>query len=49
MAICELPDGTRCYARSSAPDSVDAVTRGAWVTDPTFLVPAVDGTNELRW
>ena len=49
VAICELPDGTRCYARSTAPDTMDAVARGAWVTDTTHLAPASDGTNELRW
>jgi hypothetical protein len=41
--------GARCYARSSAPDTIDAVARGAWVTDATHLAPASDGTNELRW
>ncbi len=48
VAICGLADGTRCYARSDAADVVTAVIDGAWVGATAVLVPAEDGTNELR-
>ena len=49
VAICELPDGTRCYARTDDPDSIEAVSSGAWVAEKAQLEPATDGTNRLRW
>ena len=48
VAICGLPDGTRCYARSDAAEVVVAVIDGAWVGATAVLLPAEDGTNELR-
>ena len=49
VAICELPDGTRCYASADDPDSIEVVSTGAWVAEKAQLEPAVDGTNRLRW
>jgi len=49
IAICELPEGGRCYARTSDDASMAAVTEGAWVTDKAQLVARDDGTNDLRW
>lgn len=49
VAICELPDGRRCYARSDDERSVTAVTQGAWVTEDAHLCANDDGTNELCW
>jgi acetyl-CoA C-acetyltransferase len=49
VAICELPDGTRCYARSEHPDSIDVVATGAWVDEKAHVAPAEKGRNEIRW
>jgi acetyl-CoA C-acetyltransferase len=49
VAICELADGSRCYARSSSSDTVAAVTEGAWVTQKAEVQARPDGTNDLRW
>jgi acetyl-CoA C-acetyltransferase len=49
VAICELPDGTRCYARSGSADTISAVEAGAWVTDKVYLSAEPDGTNGLHW
>ncbi|MEZ5244161.1 MAG: hypothetical protein R2707_03625 [Acidimicrobiales bacterium] len=49
VAICELPDGTRCYARSDHPDSIDVVATGAWVDEKAHVEPAGEGRNEIRW
>jgi hypothetical protein len=49
VAICELADGSRCYARSTHPDAVDAVERGAWDLDVAHLRPMPDGTTEICW
>lgn len=47
VAICELDDGSRCYATSRADDVVDAVASGAWVGATAKLVH--DGSvNELH-
>ncbi len=48
VAICGLADGTRCYARSDAAEVVAAVVDGDWVGATAVLLPAEDGTNELR-
>jgi acetyl-CoA C-acetyltransferase len=47
LAICGLPDGHRCYARSEHPDVIDAVERGAWIEAPALVTARSDGTNEL--
>jgi acetyl-CoA C-acetyltransferase len=49
VAICELPEGVRCYAKSSDPDAIEVVTSGAWVDLTATLTPGADHTNELRW
>jgi acetyl-CoA C-acetyltransferase len=49
VAICELPDGTRCYAHSPHADSIDAVLDGSWVDRKADLRDNGDGTNDLRW
>ncbi|MEQ8840328.1 MAG: hypothetical protein RIB98_05070 [Acidimicrobiales bacterium] len=49
VAICELDDGTRCYARSDDADAIEVVTTAAWVAAKAQVVPAGDGTNEIRW
>lgn len=49
VAICELPDGTRSYARSAHDDSIAAVLDGTWTDHKAHLSDRGDGTNELRW
>ena len=49
VAICELADGSRCYARTADTDAIEAVASGAWARDKAQLRPSADGTNELRW
>jgi acetyl-CoA C-acetyltransferase len=49
VAICELPDGSRCYARSADPGSIGAVTSGAWVTGSARLTRGPLDTNEVHW
>lgn len=49
VAICELPDGTRSYARSTHADSINAVLDGTWATNKAQLFDRGDGTNDLHW
>ncbi len=49
VAICELSDGTRCYARSTHDDSIAAVLDGTWATHKAQLSDQGDGTNDVRW
>jgi acetyl-CoA C-acetyltransferase len=48
VAVCELPDGRRCYGRSDDGDVVEAVATGAWVKTSAVLEPTGRGTNDLR-
>ncbi|MCD9624272.1 hypothetical protein [Rhabdothermincola salaria] len=47
LAICGLPDGRRCYARSRHLDVIDAVASGGWIETPGRVTANEDGTNEL--
>jgi len=49
VAICELADGTRCYASTDDPDSIEVVANGSWVARKAQLEPTSEGTNRLRW
>ncbi len=48
IALCDLPDGRRAYARIQDPDLLEAVERDEWVGRPVTLVPAATGVNEVR-
>jgi acetyl-CoA C-acetyltransferase len=39
IAVCELPDGTRCYARSDRPATMSAVTDGSWANADAAVKP----------
>jgi len=47
VAICGLPDGRRCYARTDDPDVISAVTSDGWIETPGHVTPKDDGTHEL--
>ncbi len=49
VAICELADGTRCYATSQDRDAIDVVVSGDWVELKGQVRDRGDGTNDLRW
>lgn len=49
IAICELPDGSRCYARTTDEEALAAVGADAWAGATVELAPTAQGTNELRW
>ncbi len=49
VAICELADGSRCYARTEHPDAVEAVVSGTWDLEVAHVSPTPQGTNEIRW
>jgi acetyl-CoA C-acetyltransferase len=49
IAICELPDGGRCYARTTDEEAIAAVAADAWAGATVELAPTEHGTNELRW
>jgi acetyl-CoA C-acetyltransferase len=48
VGICELADGSRCYARSTDPSVVAVVAGDAWVDAPTKVTVRADGTNALH-
>ncbi len=48
VAICSLPDGSRCYAASTDADTVGAVLAGDWVGATAEVRPDGAGRNELR-
>jgi acetyl-CoA C-acetyltransferase len=48
VAIGELDDGSRCYARSTDPSVVEVVATDAWVGLPAKVSAAPDGTNDLH-
>jgi len=37
LAVCELPDGSRCYARTDSPDLAAAMEREEWVGREVLL------------
>jgi len=47
VAICELPDGSRCYARGEDLDTIAAVAEDRWAVSIATLSPAGDGTNRF--
>ncbi len=49
VAICELPGGHRCYARSADSDTISAVLDGTWVSTKAELRPDDGGVNDLRF
>lgn len=48
VAICALPDGARCYARTTDEEAIAAIAADAWVGATVDLRSAGDGTNDLR-
>ena len=48
IAICGLPDGSRCYASSQHPDVLAAVLNDEWVGASATVTPTEAGTQELR-
>jgi acetyl-CoA C-acetyltransferase len=47
VAVCDLPDGRRAYARSDHPDTIDAFTGGQWAPRVVELRPGPEQTNLL--
>ena len=47
VAICDLPDGSRCYARSDDRSTIDAVLNGEWVKATGHLSAGAGSTNTL--
>jgi acetyl-CoA C-acetyltransferase len=47
VAVCELPDGRRCYGRSADADVIEAVESGAWIKADATLRATDAGTNDL--
>lgn len=48
VAICTLPDNTRCYAISTDSDVIDAVLSGEWVGATATLRPDGKGRNLIH-
>lgn len=48
VAIGELDDGSRCYARSTDPSVIEVVATDAWVGLPAKVSASADGTNDLH-
>jgi len=48
IAVCDLPDGRRAYARIEDPALLDAVERTEWVGSAVTLAANSAGVNELR-
>ena len=49
VAIVRLPDGRRCYARSTRSPVIDAVVEGKWVGATVDLSAGPDGTNDFTF
>lgn len=49
IAICSLPDGSRCYASTDDPDTLVAVINDEWVTARASVIPTDSGTNRLSF
>jgi acetyl-CoA C-acetyltransferase len=48
LAICDLPDGTRAYARIESPDLLDDIERSEFVGASVELVPGPDNVNLVK-
>jgi acetyl-CoA C-acetyltransferase len=48
LAVCDLPEGDRCYARLEDPALLRAAEADEWVGAPMELVPGPEGVNLLR-
>ncbi|MFM8861478.1 MAG: acetyl-CoA synthetase [Acidimicrobiia bacterium] len=48
VAICELTDGSRCYALSTEADVIAAVATDRWAGTPASVAPTDAGVNLLR-
>jgi acetyl-CoA C-acetyltransferase len=48
IAVCDLPDGRRAYARLGGADLLDAFEREEWVGARVTLVSGAAGVNDLR-
>ncbi|MEY2407118.1 MAG: acetyl-CoA C-acetyltransferase [Acidimicrobiaceae bacterium] len=48
LAVCDLPDGDRCYAKVLDGDLLDEIERVEWVGAPVELVPGEAGVNLVR-
>lgn len=49
IAVCELPDGTRCYARSDRPATMSAVTDGSWANADAAVRPGQNLQNRFEF
>lgn len=49
VAVCELPDGSRCYARSDRPDVMKAVTDGSWAHADAAVTPGPNLRNHFEF
>lgn len=49
IAVCELPDGTRCYARSVHPDVINAVADGTWANADAAVSPGPNLQNRFEF
>ncbi|MCS5635953.1 MAG: acetyl-CoA synthetase [Myxococcota bacterium] len=47
VAVCELPGGDRCYARSESPDLMTAFESGEFVGESVELADAGKGVNRI--
>jgi acetyl-CoA C-acetyltransferase len=45
IALCELPDGTRCYARSDRSATMSAVTDGSWANADAAVTHGQNSQN----
>jgi acetyl-CoA C-acetyltransferase len=48
LAVCDLPDGTRAYARVEEPALLDAMEREEWVGARVELVPGGENVNLVK-
>ena len=49
IAICELPDGARCYARSTDDAVLSSVLEDHWVNQPVRIEPTSSRSNSIRF
>lgn len=49
IAVCELPDGTRCYARSERPAVMSAVADGTWAHADAVVAPGPNLQNRFEF
>jgi hypothetical protein len=48
VAICDLPDGARCYARADDRTTIDRVSTGEWVGAEAQVSSRRDGINVVE-